>query len=239
MKYNKIRKDYQDHNYLEKVFIDPYAMIISPIYTKYLLKLNLKPNYITIMMMLFGILGAIFFSFNNVFMKILGVFFIHSWYILDCSDGEVARITKTFSKFGKEIDFTAHVINHPLFNIAFLLSLVSLNKYNSFYLAILFMILICFDLMNRNVSSFYVIYDIKMTGREGIAEKNLVKKIIIYVTSIFVDYPNFALIFPIIYFIDAKYNSNFSIIYIYTIIIFQILIISRILFKWVMTIKDL
>lgn len=240
MKYKDIRKEYQDHNYLEKVFVDPYAMLVSPLFTKIFVKKNIKPNYVTIMMILSGIVGAVFFSFNNILMKILGIVFIHTWYILDCSDGEVARITKTFSKFGAEIDYTAHVINHPLFNIAFTLSIISLNRYNNVYICLLFMISIIFDLANRNVTTFYTIYNYKIGGNdEAASSRSLIKKVIIYVIAMFVDYPNFALIFPFVYLFDVAFRSNFCIIYTCIVVFFQIIIISRILFKWILKIKDL
>ena len=120
MKYSTIRKEYQHHTLDGMVFVDPYATLLSPLVTNVCLRLKLIPNVVTLCMIGSGALGAVFFALPFLWAKILGTVLIHLWYVLDCSDGEVARITKRFSKFGTEIDYTAHVVNHPLFLAAFL-----------------------------------------------------------------------------------------------------------------------
>jgi phosphatidylserine synthase len=235
MKYKEIRNSYQDHNYIEKIFVDPYAMLISPIFTKLFLKLKATPNQVTVMMMLSGIIGAILFAIPNNFIKIVGIVFIHIWYILDCSDGEVAKITKKFSKFGTEIDFTAHVVNHPLFNIAFAFCMISLNKYNSELILFLFMILIGFNLAMRNLLSFDLIYNLKSkkNERKEFSKFKKKKQLAIYFVGFFVQYPNFALIFPILYYIDLNFNTKISFIYLILVTIMSILIVSRGMVKWI------
>lgn len=112
LNYKEIRSKYQNKTWF---LCDRYALIISPFITKEMLRMKLRPNIVTLLMMISGIIGAIMFSFDNLALRILGIVFIHLWYVLDCSDGEVARITKIFSRMGKEIDYTAHIINHPYF----------------------------------------------------------------------------------------------------------------------------
>lgn len=240
MKYKEIRNEYQNHNYLEMQLVDIYAMFLSPILTKVFLKLNVIPNYITIMMMISGIIGACLFAIPNIAFKILGLLFIHLWYILDCSDGEVARITKKFSKFGKEIDFTAHIINHPLFNIAFALSLLSENKYNTFLIMMLFMIYISTDLASRNLLTFETIFDLKIKNDDkNYNPSSLLKRIAIFSTRAVTLYPNFALIFPIVYIIDYATKSNLCLFYLIIVTALNVILVSRSCYKWVRTIKDL
>lgn len=231
MKYNEIRKNYQNGNYL--FIIDRYSYSISPLITKHLIKTNLTPNMITVMMMLSGIIGAIFFAIPSIAMKIIGTVFIHLWYILDCCDGEVARIKKKYSKFGKEIDYTAHILNHPLFTVAFMLSMMQLKIYNSTFVGIIFMIIIIINLMFRNMLLFNSIYEEKMKSdiiNDMGKQKVSIKKRLIDNLS---TYPNFALIFPIIYLIDILLKTNISIIYAVLFAIISSLIIYLKLFNWI------
>jgi phosphatidylglycerophosphate synthase len=235
LNYKEIRRDYQNHNY--EIYVDRYATILSPFITKVLIKLKLIPNKVTVLMMVSGVIGAGLFSIPNIIFKIIGVAFIHLWYILDCSDGEIARITKKYSKFGTEIDFTAHILNHPLINLAFVVSLIQTKRYNSIYLLIVFMIFISLELIFRNILCFNKIYSEKInTNFEELENseskkliKNRIKKFITNVTL----YPNYALLFPICYIVD--YYLKLDIAYYYSIItvIFFFIVISGKSVSWI------
>lgn len=58
MRYLQIRREYQHHEYLDMVFVDPYAQLISPLLTKLCLRLGLIPNAVTVCMIVFGLIGA-------------------------------------------------------------------------------------------------------------------------------------------------------------------------------------
>lgn len=208
MKYRTIRKDYQNHQWSKAVFIDPYATLLSPFVTNVCLKLRLIPNEVTLCMICSGILGAAFFALPYLWAKIAGTILIHLWYILDCSDGEVARITKRFSRFGTEIDYAAHVINHPLFLFAFLLTLLqSRTGFQPLLLSFLFFGLVALNLVYRNVTMFRKDYDRRHQTAEssGKPEKTFhMNRWIVFFSNIFVQLPNFCLIFPFVWFISAK-----------------------------------
>lgn len=237
MRYKEIRRDYQSKNYL--FIVDRYACMISPLVTKFLINTNLTPNMITVMMMISGILGAILFAIPSIYMKVIGVVFIHLWYILDCSDGEVARIKKKFSKFGKEIDYTAHILNHPLFTLSFMASIMQLKIYNSTFVAITFMMIIIINLMFRSMLLFNAIYEEKMksevTNTNSEQEVKFTRKLIDNLST----YPNFALIFPIIYLIDILLNTNISIMYVVFFAVISSVIIYLKLSNWIKKIINL
>lgn len=237
MKYSEIRDKYQNSDYL--FVVDRYACLISPLITNVLLKTNFTPNMITVMMMISGIIGSILFASQSLLIKIIGILFIHLWYILDCSDGEVARINKKFSKFGKEIDYTAHILNHPLFTLSFMVSIMQLKKYNSTFVAVAFMILIIINLMFRSMLLFNSIYEEKMNDQR----KNIIKYQNINFKRKLMDnlstYPNFVLIFPIIYIIDLIWKTNFSMIYVVSFAIISSIIIYLKLFNWIRKIINL
>ena len=123
----EIRCKYQHNKFYDGYLVDHFCQIFSPYFTWLFVRLGWTPNYVTSLMIIFGILGATFFVIPSLSFKIVGVLFIYLWYIMDISDGEVARATKTFSKFGQEFDYTAHVINHPLFVLSFTLCIIQAN----------------------------------------------------------------------------------------------------------------
>lgn len=241
MKYNDIREKYQNIPSTATI-VDKYATKISPMLTKVFIKTKLTPNEITILMIISGLIGGGLFFINNIYFRILGLIFIHLWYILDCCDGEVARIKKKFSSFGKELDFSAHILNHPIYNIAFAMALISTNKYNSLYVTIMFIALLSLDMLGRNLLSFDIIYKMKYPSENQGHENKKTSSLKLFVgkvMSFFADYPNFALIFPIIYVFDYITKWNLSIIYLSIQVLAVALIILRQYVRWITKIKDL
>jgi len=215
MRYKDIRKITKIKPINQEVFVAYFfSRRLSPFFVNIFLKLNIIPNTITVYMIIAGIIGAILFSFPNIWCKISGYIFMHLWFILDCSDGEVARITKVFSKFGKELDYIAHIINHPLFNIAFLTSLIQLNKYNIMFVSIVSILLISSNLVSRNLISMYTIFELRVKSKKVVSEKRKSYRIIIsYLIGVITQYPNFVLIFPMLYFIDVLIGTSTSFMY--------------------------
>ena len=173
---------------------------------------GIVPNKITLHMIYSGIIGGILFSLPNIYLKILGAVFIHIWFILDCSDGEVARYSKCFSKYGKELDYVAHLIDHPLFGISFLFSLMQLKRYNILNLVVLIFLSNLIDYLFRNITALNDIKKVKnnnsMLDVSSSIEFNSFKGWLTFFSNIFIVYPNFVLFGVIAYFIDYKMNLN-------------------------------
>ena len=74
---------------------------ISKVFTRAALTLRLKPNFVTVLSFLVGVIAAIEFSRSNY---ISGALLLQLSLIFDCVDGEVARYTKQFSRFGAWLD---------------------------------------------------------------------------------------------------------------------------------------
>lgn len=215
-------------------FIDfIFSARISPYVSAYYVKKGTAPNTITIHMILSGILGGILFSLPNVYFKILGHIFMQLWFILDCSDGEVARETNNYSKFGKELDYTAHIINHPIFLLSFLISMLQLSQYNMTFLIFLFLFSLILEMYFRNLCTLNVIKDLKMDNIKKI-KKNKKFKLIKFFLDIFIIYPNFILIGTFIYF----FNSNIIIYYIEISIVLMMIFLIKNTLKWLKLIKN-
>ena len=229
MRYKDIRKSTKIKPINQEVFFAYFfGRRLSPFFVNIFLNLKIKPNTVTVYMIIAGIIGAILFAFDNIWFKFTGYIFMLLWLILDCVDGEVARITKVFSKFGEELDYIAHIINHPIFNIALLISLIQLNKYNIMFVSMVSIILISSNLVSRNLLSMYTIFELKVKSKKVISNKRKLYRVIIsYLIGVLTQYPNFVLIFPILYFVDVLIGTSMSLIYFLVVTTSSFLITAR------------
>jgi len=229
MRYKEIRKITKIKPINQEVFFAYFfGRRLSPFFVNVFLNLKIKPNTVTVYMIIAGIIGAMLFVFGNIWFKFTGYIFMLLWLILDCADGEVARITKIFSKFGKELDYIAHIINHPIFNIAFLISLIQLNKYNIMFVSMVSIVLISSNLVSRNLLSMYTIFEFREKSKNVVTKKKKLYRLIIsYLIGFLTQYPNFVLIFPILYFVDILIGTSISLIYFLVITASSFLIATR------------
>ena len=95
---------------------EPYAKYvvrpISILFTWVFVRTPISANHVTILQELLGVIGAILFGFGRF---ILGSLFLQLGYILDCSDGEVARWKKQQSESGNFLDLIGHMIVIPFY----------------------------------------------------------------------------------------------------------------------------
>lgn len=223
----------------EEFFAYFFARRLSPFFVSLFLNFKKKPNTVTVYMIITGIIGAILFAFDNIWFKFNGYIFMLLWLILDCADGEVARITKNFSKYGKELDYIAHIANHPIFNIAFLISLMQLNKYNVMFISMVSIVLISSNLVSRNLLSMYTIFELREKSKNVTTKKKKLYRLIIsYLIGFLTGYPNFVLIFPILYFIDVSIGTCISLIYFLVITASSFIIAARSVVKTVYRFKE-
>jgi len=188
-------------------------------------------------MMASGVVGSLLFALPPIGLKACGLIFIHLWYVLDCCDGETARITRRFSRFGKELDYVAHVVNHPLFNLAFAVSLVGMGRYSTSVILFASILCISAELVLRNIVSFSHMYELKMNSpvlkrnRGGIS-----KKMLFQIVCFFSVYPNFALLFPLAYFADLYFRTSVALYYLLAHTAVSSLLALWRSFRWVSTI---
>lgn len=117
---NLNKKEYIDlYNKHEKPASTLYHKYVSKklakFFTYYFLKFNITPNMMSLSTFFLTILaGLSLISFNNSFGIILFLLILQFSYVIDCSDGVVARITENSSKFGAFFDVTLDRINTML-----------------------------------------------------------------------------------------------------------------------------
>lgn len=125
--------------------------IISRYCSAWFVTKGIVPNQVTLMMIAFGIVGSIFFALPYLWAKIVGYLFWFLWFTMDVSDGEVAKSTGNFSKYGTEMDYLAHLIDHPLMNLAIWLTFLEMDIINPVLLSAIFIVAISAELVMRSL----------------------------------------------------------------------------------------
>lgn len=85
---------------------------ISVLLTRGFLWVGASPNTITLLSLLIGLLAAIVFSMGSYEASLLGCLLFQVSIIVDCCDGEVARLTHRESAFGRQFDLIADNVVH-------------------------------------------------------------------------------------------------------------------------------
>lgn len=66
---------------------------------------KITPNMVSLTGMMFGILGGVcYYHYQNPYMAIAGFIAMILWHIMDGADGQLARLTKSYSEIGKILD---------------------------------------------------------------------------------------------------------------------------------------
>lgn len=101
------RKSDDTDDLADKYINEPIAIYLSRLF----IKLDFSPNTVTILSMVFGVSGGILFYPQNRWLNLLGVLLQIFAAILDCSDGQVARMTGKKSELGRVLDGVVDGIN--------------------------------------------------------------------------------------------------------------------------------
>lgn len=101
---------------------EPYARyVVRPIsiyFTWLLVRMPISANQVTVMQEVIGFAGAVLLGLGQVKWAVVGVLLLQLGYILDCSDGEVARWKDQKSIDGIFLDLAGHMIIIPAYMFA-------------------------------------------------------------------------------------------------------------------------
>lgn len=170
---------------------------------------GIKPNQITLLMILFGIVGSILFALPDLYCKIAGYLCWFLWFTMDLCDGQVARYTKTFSKYGTEMDYMAHLIDHPLMNLALWFTFLQMNLINPVILSGLFIICISIELIMRSITAFNY-FHAKMAQTGGGIQDHPVQSWPKYLITQAILYPNMIVCFSWIIIVGYGLNARWT-----------------------------
>ena len=101
------------------------------IYITYLLlRTQIRPNHVSVVVLLVGIAGAVLAGLSPFSAKIAGIILLYLNLILDEVDGEIARYKKIFSLRGVYLDAVNHLLVPPLFFASFVLGIARVTSLN-------------------------------------------------------------------------------------------------------------
>jgi phosphatidylglycerophosphate synthase len=83
---------------------------IAFIFVKLIYNTKITPDQLTLVAIIMGLIGAFFYSFGLQMTAYFGAFFYFLFIIFDCSDGQLARLKKNGSSFGRLLDGIADYI---------------------------------------------------------------------------------------------------------------------------------
>jgi phosphatidylglycerophosphate synthase len=85
---------------LDIIFYRPFAfLVVKSVYST-----NITPNHLTLAAIVMGVAGGCFYSLGTEGSCILGAIFYMLFNILDCSDGQLARLKKNGTPGGRLLD---------------------------------------------------------------------------------------------------------------------------------------
>lgn len=93
---------------LEVILYDPLAVRLS----RGFIRIGFSANAVTLLSLFFGICGSLFFYISNRWINLAGMALVIFSAILDCCDGQVARLTGTSSQLGRVLDGAADFLNY-------------------------------------------------------------------------------------------------------------------------------
>lgn len=204
------------HSWYGRALSEHLTMALSPFLSILFIKKHIKPDTITIMMIVCGIIAPILLMVNNIYLQCVSAFLFILWFTLDASDGEVARFTSTFSKHGRDLDYLSHVSCHSLFVMA----MWKIYAYGSEYLlplSIMFFLLLAVEFYYR-MSVLYSVYVYK--NDTSIVYTHKIKSVFEVNLTYF---PNFVVFFPLLYclsfYIDISMLPFFVVFFVIYIIV--------------------
>jgi phosphatidylglycerophosphate synthase len=101
-------------NYTSPFYSRKIIKKISPYITMFLVsKTTISANQVTLLQLVFSLMGLTLICFENTLLAILGIVCLHIGYLFDVVDGEVARYHQTQSINGMFIDFVNHEMIMP------------------------------------------------------------------------------------------------------------------------------
>ena len=189
------------HLWYERALSEHLCMALSPFISMQFIKHKVIPNTVTLLMVITGIIAPLLLMVDNIYVQCISALLFVLWFVFDCSDGEVARFTFTFSKHGRDLDYMSHVSCHSLF----IMAIWKIYAYQSEYLLLLsmfFFVLLATELFYR-ISVLYTVYVEKMD-----IVSNSDKKIKTFILANIGYFPNFVVFFPTLYCMSYFFDVN-------------------------------
>ena len=147
--YESSLKSIETENIIDRIFYRPIGFRIA----KFLSKTKVTPNMVTIISIFVGAAVGYFFYVNDIIYTLLGILFLVFANILDCVDGQLARMTNIKSAIGRILDGFAGDVWFISIYVGLALRLA--NEYGTYYFFILAVLSGFSHLAQANVTDYY------------------------------------------------------------------------------------
>lgn len=96
-----VRRTFEIEDPTNRYFIHVLSAWLVPLFAKF----GIKPNSVSLAGMGFGILAGVSYAFyHSTWCACLGFALMLGWHVMDGADGQLARLTKSYSELGKVLD---------------------------------------------------------------------------------------------------------------------------------------
>lgn len=158
-------KSIETENKIDRIFYRPIGFQIA----RMLRGTGITPNMITILSIFVGAAVGYFFYPDNLVYNIYGILLLISANILDCVDGQLARLTGIKSAIGRILDGFAGDIWFTCIYVAFALRLGDEFEYTSFFFVIAVTSGLS-HLIQANITDYYKTLHLYFISKEKGAE---------------------------------------------------------------------
>ena len=101
------RKSRDTDDPVDLILYDPFAIRLTGLF----IKAGWSANAVTVTSLAAGVIGSLFFYPQNRWINLIGIVIVIFAAVLDCCDGQVARLTHTSSEFGRILDGMVDIVN--------------------------------------------------------------------------------------------------------------------------------
>ena len=147
--YEASLKSIETENYIDRWFYRPIGFRIA----KMLRNTAITPNMVTIISIFIGVAAGPLFYYNNISYTLTGILCLIIANILDCVDGQLARLTSIKSKIGRILDGLAGDIWFASIYISLAMRLN--NEYDTWIFFIPAVISALSHLIQANITDYY------------------------------------------------------------------------------------
>ena len=158
--YEASLKSIETENYFDRIFFRPVGFLIA----KLLIKTCITPNTITIISIFIGAAAGPLFYFEKIHYTLSGIICLIIANILDCVDGQLARLTDKKSNIGRILDGLAGDI---WFGVIYIfLSLRLKNEFNTWLFFIPAILSALSHFVQANITDYYKTLHLLFVSKE-------------------------------------------------------------------------
>jgi CDP-diacylglycerol---serine O-phosphatidyltransferase len=163
---DSIRRTTEIEEITNRYFIHPIASRFVPLFAK----AHITPNAVSLTGMLFGILaGLAYYRYREFEWTLAGFLLMLAWHVMDGADGQLARLTHSYSHFGKVLDGISDTVTFVAVYTALAIALS--RRYGSGMYALVILAGICHAVQSASYELERQEYDSLGWGRKAPAAR--------------------------------------------------------------------